>query len=254
MLPHRALPQPPKGRGFGAYHTKEAVLQRVQQQSGLLSGSRTNLNTLSGMLGSAINLAGIGANANPGATAGTPIEMSCGGVVGDCVGNNMGGELQYSNSNSNYNFDATTEKPAANSDVGAELKMTLAVTPACCAANPAPPTTTTTTNTNNTSTNVTNNLLYMDLQTAHPAHPKTSASVNKFSDLLNVGSASFANAVAAPAISANSNNNNSNNNHNSAIAAAVTLGNTGRSSTSVSTHTHIYTYLNFGYLSGRECD
>nr|XP_036222167.1 transcription factor mef2A [Bactrocera oleae] len=235
MLPHRALPQPPKGRGFGAYHTKEAVLHRVQQQSGLLSGSRTNLNTLSGMLGSAINLAGIGgglcANANSGignnaAAAGAPIEMSCGGVVGDCVGNSMGGELRYSNSN--YNFDATTVKPAGPADVDAELKMALAGTPPCCVANPtAPPTTMASTNTGNTAANVTNNLLYMDL---HTAHPKTSTSVNKFSDLLNATSASFVNAVAAPAISANANNSNSN--HNGAIAAAVTLGNTGRNSAS----------------------
>ncbi|XP_039961277.1 uncharacterized protein LOC120775261 isoform X2 [Bactrocera tryoni] len=241
MLPHRALPQPPKGRGFGAYHTKEAVLQRVQQQSGLLSGSRTNLNTLSGMLGSAINLAGIGgglcANANSSISnnaataAGAPIEMACGGVVGDCVGNNMGGELRYSNSN--YNFDATTVKPAGPADVGAELQMTLVGgTPACCAAanTAAPPTTIANTNTGNTAANVTNNLLYMDLHTAHPAHPKSSTSVNKFSDLLNAASASFVNAVAAPAISANANNSNSN--HNGAIAAAVALGNTGRSSAS----------------------
>lgn len=45
---HRTLPQPPKNAGLGAYHTKETALQRIQQQSGLLQGSRTNLSNLCG--------------------------------------------------------------------------------------------------------------------------------------------------------------------------------------------------------------
>ncbi|XP_065366102.1 putative mediator of RNA polymerase II transcription subunit 26 [Calliphora vicina] len=45
---HRTLPQPPKNAGLGAYHTKETALQRIQQQSGLLHGSRTNLSNLCG--------------------------------------------------------------------------------------------------------------------------------------------------------------------------------------------------------------
>ncbi|XP_075158151.1 uncharacterized protein LOC142231428 [Haematobia irritans] len=48
---HRTLPQPPKNAGLGAFHTKEAALQRIQQQSGLLQGgSRTNLANLCGPL------------------------------------------------------------------------------------------------------------------------------------------------------------------------------------------------------------
>uniref|UniRef100_A0A1I8NFP6 Ras family protein n=1 Tax=Musca domestica TaxID=7370 RepID=A0A1I8NFP6_MUSDO len=43
---HRSLPQPPKNAGPGAFHTKETALQRIQQQSGLLQGSRTNLANL----------------------------------------------------------------------------------------------------------------------------------------------------------------------------------------------------------------
>ncbi|KAM7349646.1 uncharacterized protein ACRADG_008505 isoform 2-T3 [Cochliomyia hominivorax] len=45
---HRTLPQPPKNAGLGAFHTKETALQRIQQQSGLLHGSRTNLSNLCG--------------------------------------------------------------------------------------------------------------------------------------------------------------------------------------------------------------
>ncbi|EDW72214.2 uncharacterized protein Dwil_GK10366, partial [Drosophila willistoni] len=39
---HRILPTPPTRSGLGAFHTREAALQRVQHQSGL--GSRSNLN------------------------------------------------------------------------------------------------------------------------------------------------------------------------------------------------------------------
>ncbi|XP_070144586.1 uncharacterized protein [Drosophila kikkawai] len=41
---HRILPTPPTHSGLGAYHTREAALQRVQQQSGF--GSRANLTAI----------------------------------------------------------------------------------------------------------------------------------------------------------------------------------------------------------------
>ncbi|KAH8244992.1 hypothetical protein KR032_003488 [Drosophila birchii] len=41
---HRILPTPPTHIGLGAYHTREAALQRVQQQSGF--GSRSNLTAI----------------------------------------------------------------------------------------------------------------------------------------------------------------------------------------------------------------
>lgn len=53
---HRTLPQPPKGVGFGAFHTKETALQRIQQQCGLIAGSKTNLAALgAGALGASSN-------------------------------------------------------------------------------------------------------------------------------------------------------------------------------------------------------
>ncbi|XP_054729300.1 uncharacterized protein LOC129238287 [Anastrepha obliqua] len=231
MALHRTLPQPPKGMGFGAYHTKEAVLQRVQQQSGLAFGSRTNLNTLSSMLGSAINLAGIGGGLCASATKSVSnnsavsacVEM-LGGSASDSVGN-ISGELHYSSSN--YNFDApaktatTTAEQSVIVETGnmvPEQSTTLAVTPACCAA---------ATTTGNSTIHVTNNMSYIDLNspTAPLPQPKASASVNKFSDLLKSASANFANSAVAPDISASINNNN----HNGTAATAITLCATGRS-------------------------
>ncbi|XP_053949343.1 uncharacterized protein LOC128857619 [Anastrepha ludens] len=228
MALHRTLPQPPKGLGFGAYHTKEAVLQRVQQQSGLAFGSRTNLNTLSSMLGSAINLAGIGGGLCASATksvSNNSAVSACVEMLGGSASDSVSNELHYSSSNYNFDTPAKTVTTTAEQSVIVETgnmvpeqSTTLAVTPACCAA---------ATTTGNSTINVTNNISYIDLNspTAPLPQPKASASVNKFSDLLKSASANFANSAVAPDISASINNNN----HNGTAATAITLCATGRS-------------------------
>ncbi|XP_067640480.1 uncharacterized protein [Eurosta solidaginis] len=233
---HRTLPKPPKGLGFGAYHTKDSVLQRVQKQSGLLSASRTNLNTLSGMLGSAINLAGIGGGllgTNVGSSS-TNVENSAGNivVVGDCISKSSSGNLQYSNSN--YNFDATTTtakqatKTTLQSDIAESVDMGVCMgagsgPPVCCAAPSA-----------SIASGGNSSMLYIDLHSptaTPPPHPTPSTSVNKFNDLLNATSANFVNTVAAPT-TINVNTNNNNHNGTTSAAAATTLCGVGRNSAS----------------------
>ncbi|KAI8128164.1 GTP-binding protein REM 1 [Lucilia cuprina] len=91
---HRTLPQPPKNAGLGAFHTKETALQRIQQQSGLLYGSRTNLSNLCGAnpLGPITTATTINhySSSTSQPTSATPYGNSSSntGVVGGMIGTN----------------------------------------------------------------------------------------------------------------------------------------------------------------------